>query len=116
MSLYLTTASIYNYVNYKALTDQWLLDKEIQLNDFALYPDSLKTGWGFLASGMAPDLIWDKKTGRPEPQPSPEYKRAFSVEVMDEQNITMVWCGTGYGSCKAIVTIFEEIYKTKRAS
>ena len=114
MTLYLTTTSMFNNLNYKPSTDQWLLNKEeIQLKDIALLPDSLKTGWGLLAPGTAPDWVWDNVTGRPEAPPTPEHKRAFSIEVIDEQNGLMTWSGTGHGSCKAIETIFEEISKAK---
>lgn len=107
---------MFNNLNFKPSTNQWLLNKEeIEPTYVAINPDSLKTGWGLLAPGMAPDWVWDMNTGRPEPQPSPDYKRAFSVEVIDELNGAMDWSGTGHGSCMAIETIFEELNKTKKA-
>lgn len=114
MSLNLTAVSTFKNLTYKPSTDQWLLNKiEIQLSEFAINLDSLKTGWGFLAPGMAPDWTWDTITGQPDPQPTPEHKRAFSIELIDPLNGTMEWNGTGHGSCKAIEKIFEDINKSK---
>jgi hypothetical protein len=114
MSLNLTLVSTYNNLNFKPSTDQWLLNKEeIQLTEVAINLDSLKTGWGLLAPAMAPDWVWDNVTGRPDPQPTPEYKRAFSIEIIAALNGTMDWSGTGHGSCAAIETIFDEINKTR---
>ena len=45
-----------NYLRYTSTIDQWFINKtEIALRAFYLDHGSVKTGWGYINEGMAPD-------------------------------------------------------------
>jgi len=108
--LKLITNNLYSNLTFKSSENSFFLNKELkQLSLIALNIQTLKTGWAYFALGMAPVFVWDAEVGKPGSQPSEEYKRAFSIEVIDEEDGPMDWSGAGYGSCAALEQIFEEI-------
>jgi hypothetical protein len=105
--LNLISVSKYKNVTFKSSENSFFLNKvKKELTRVAINHDSLMTGWAHFVVGTAPVFVWDTKVGNPDPQPTPEYKRAFYIEIIDETDGVMEWVGAGYGSCAAL----EEIY------
>ena len=78
------------YISYKAQeTPHWKIDGvSADLKKFLLDPQSLKTGWGKLASGEAPHWVWAEIAGttieKPtdHQHPASDYKPAFQLMLM----------------------------------
>ena len=78
------------YISYKAQeTPHWKIDGvSADLKKFLLDPQSLKTGWGKLASGEAPHWVWAEIAGttieKPTDNhnPASDYKPAFQLMLM----------------------------------
>lgn len=49
------------------------------LKMFAIDPATIRTGWGKIQRGAAPEWTWDED--KPNPSPGPDWKRGFEVQV-----------------------------------
>lgn len=108
--LKLISKSQYNNLTFKSSENSYFLNKEKKnLDKIVLNIASLQTGWAYFALGMVPEFVWDDEAGKPGLQPSPDYKRCFSIKVIDEEDGSMDWSGAGYGSCAALEEIFGQI-------
>ena len=114
-----------NWIAYKPQANMWEYSEgEIDLKVFVLDNESMKAGWGKIAPGIAPQWIWDKKMGLPDPNPGgtpeeqDEWQRGLSVElyVVDkakEIDDVFTWATTGKGPIQGLDTIYQEIWKLK---
>lgn len=97
------------FIRFLASTNGWFAGgTEIPLDTFQASTTSVKTGWGAMAEGQAPDWHWDEVIGNAGPQPSPEHKRGFSVEMIIDGE-TFEWSSTGTGAIKGFGPLFSEL-------
>lgn len=100
--------------------DNILLDLKGVLID----PESLRTGWGYITRGQAPEWVWDEQLGIRGPEPEakgPDYgdrfKRGFSLDVFipDEgwRNWTTNAKGPGIGLNDVWPQVHEQAKKNK---
>ena len=54
------------FIRYMPSTNGWFVgkDDEVDLKYFILNPTSVKTGWGKITKGEAPDWHWDEALGK----------------------------------------------------
>jgi hypothetical protein len=70
------------YFSWGSQANAWKIDgDEVQLTGFLIDPASLKTGFGKLATGEAPDWVWAEIPGTKMTPPSDEHKAAVYVDV-----------------------------------
>ena len=95
------------YIRFKPSVNAWIADgDEVQLEDVLLDPSTLKTGWGKIAEGQAPEWLWDVSLGKRPPQPSPEHRRGFSVMLKINDKGWREWSANGVGVMKG----FQELW------
>ena len=95
------------YIRFKPSVNAWIADgDEVQLDDVILDPSTLKTGWGKIAEGQAPEWLWDVSLGKRPPQPSPEHRRGFSVMLKIKDKGWREWSANGVGVMKG----FQELW------
>lgn len=98
-----------NFVRFLASNNGWFAGgSEIQLGTFRMSTSSVKTGWGKMAEGQAPDWHWDDVVGKAGAQPSPDHKRGFSA-VMEIDGHPYEWSSTGTGAIKGFQPLFGEL-------
>jgi|TARA_R100000081_G_scaffold88315_1_gene59679 hypothetical protein len=61
-------------------------------------PTTIKTGWGCYDGEY--DYVWDEKPSVRVPQPSPDYKRAFSVRLYSKEYGNLLWQGYTWGEAQ----------------
>lgn len=90
-----------NYIRFSPSINAWQLGKdEIDLKKIVFDLDTIKTGWGMMAEGQAPQWVWDEAIGRRSARPDGEYKRGFAVRVwLGPDRGWAEWSSTGTGSC-----------------
>jgi hypothetical protein len=90
-----------NYIRFSPSINAWQLGKdEIDLKKICFDLDSIKTGWGMMAEGQAPQWQWDDDVGRRSLKPEGEYKRGFSVRCwLGSAHGWAEWSSTGTGPC-----------------
>ena len=99
------------YIRFKPSVNAWYVDgEEIDLKGLALDPNSLKTGWGLIQEGEAPDWKWDEKVGVKGPRPEGEYKRGFSVMVYLKDHGFREWSSNGAGVNKGLSAVWKSIH------
>ena len=99
-----------SYIRYNASTGTWQVDGEaIQMGQFLLDPNSLRTGWGKIVAGMGPDWSWDERPGVKGPQPSDEHKRGFSLQLYSKSFGQREWSTNSAGSNKGLTAIWGEV-------
>lgn len=98
-----------SYIRFLPSLNGWQIGKaEITLGDFILLPDTLKTGWGKMAEGQAPEWTWDEAIGKRGAQPTPEHKRGFSIKfIVDGEEVE--WSSTGTGPVMGFQTLFSDV-------
>ena len=70
------------YFSWGSQANAWKIDgDEVQLTGFLIDPASIKTGFGKLATGEAPDWVWAEIPGTKMPPPSDDHKPAVYVDV-----------------------------------
>lgn len=88
-----------NYIRFSPSINAWQLGKdELDLKKLAFDLGSIKTGWGLMAEGQAPQWVWDDRVGHRSQKPEGEYKRGFSVKVwLGPDRGWAEWSSTGTG-------------------
>jgi hypothetical protein len=103
-----------NYARYQPSTDQWFINKtEFALKQFYLDHGSVKTGWGLINEGMAPDWQWDTLLGVPLAQPTKEHRRGFSARVWIPGYGWVDWATNSTGSNMGFDSVFELVWGHK---
>lgn len=99
--------------------DNILLD----LKGIIVDPASLKTGWGYITRGAAPEWHWDEQPGvkGPEPDPKgPEYqdrfKRGFALDVFVPGTGWRVWTTNAKGPGIGLENIWPAIHEGAKAN
>ena len=86
------------YIRFKPSVNAWIADgDEVQLEDVLFDPSTLKTGWGKIAEGQAPEWSWDERLGKKSPPPSSDHKRGFSVMIKVKDKGWREWSANGVG-------------------
>jgi len=111
-----------SYVRFAPSINGWMKGKdEITIKALVLDVASVKTGWGKMGEGTAPEWHWDAQLGvsgtKPsderDPQGQPLWKRGFSVRLFSKEHGAMEWSSTGTGPCLGFDQVFEEIWNAK---
>lgn len=98
-----------SYIRFLPSVNGWQIGKdEVPLSDFVLLPDTLKTGWGKMQEGAAPEWTWDVAIGKRGPQPSEEHKRGFSIKMIVDGD-EVEWSSTGTGPVMGFQTLFSDV-------
>lgn len=99
------------YFRFKPSLNQWLVDgEEIDFKGMGIDPETLKTGWGKIAEGQAPEWQWDERPGVKSQQPDPDYKRGFSVMVYIKGYGWREWTSTGSGPKMGLEAVWPSIH------
>lgn len=90
-----------SYIRFSPSINAWQLGKdEIDLKKIVFDLDTIKTGWGLMAEGQAPQWVWDASIGARTVKPGDEFKRGFSVRVwLGPDRGWAEWSSTGTGPC-----------------
>ena len=95
----------------------------MNLQGMIVDPASLKTGWGYITRGAAPEWHWDDQPGvrSPEPEPKgPEYKdrfkRGFSLDFFIPDIGWRTWTTNGKGPSICLENIWPEIHEGLKAN
>ena len=111
MSMLGLSDSTAEYIRFKPSLNQWLVDgDEIDLKGLAIDPESLRTGWGKITEGAAPEWSWDERPGVKGTQPSSEHKRGFSVMVYLAAHGWREWTTTGSGPKMGLEAVWPAIH------
>jgi hypothetical protein len=98
-----------SYIRFLPSSNAWMLGKEeITLGDFTLLPETVKTGWGKMAEGQAPEWSWDDAPGKRGAQPSEDHKRGFAIKLIIDGN-EVEWSSTGTGPVMGFQTLFADV-------
>jgi hypothetical protein len=105
------------YFRFKPSINQWLVDgDEIDFKGMGIDPDSLRTGWGKIQEGQAPEWVWDERAGVKGRQPDPDFKRGFSVMVYIKDYGWREWTSTGSGPKMGLEAVWPAIHNAKDAN
>lgn len=105
-----------SYIRFQPSVNSWIMgDEEIDLKQFAVDFGSIKTGWGRMATGEAPEWRWDEKLGARTKIPSDEkdakgnlmWKRGFAVTLFIKEIGVVEWSSTGTGPVMGLEAIFD---------
>ncbi len=71
----------------------------------------IKTGWVWFVDGQAPNAVWDN--GATAPQPTPNHRRAFAVNVFSPKEIGGLreFSSTSNAAIIAVKELYEEQYE-----
>jgi len=117
MSMLGLSESTAEYIRFKPSLNQWLVDgDEIDLKGLLIDPESLKTGWGKISEGVAPEWSWDERAGVKGTQPSPDHKRGFSVMVYLKDRGWREWTTTGSGPKMGLEAVWPQIHNGAAAN
>jgi hypothetical protein len=106
-----------SYIRYMPSTNAWMADgAEVDIKEMVFDLDSLRTGWGKMAEGMAPDWQWDERLGVRGNRPSPEHKRGFSIKVYSKATGLREWSTTGTGPVMGFEAVIDSIWGAKDAN
>lgn len=106
------------FIRYMPSANGWFSgkDHEIDLKYFMLNPTSVKTGWGKITKGEAPDWHWDEALGKRAIRPGDteeekmNYKRGFSVDMFIQEEGLRVFSTTTTGSNIGFENLYTEIH------
>ena len=106
------------FIRYMPSANGWFSgkDHEIDLKYFMLNPSSVKTGWGKITKGEAPDWHWDEALGKRAIRPGDteeekmNYKRGFSVDMFIQEEGLRVFSTTTTGSNIGFENLYSEIH------
>lgn len=110
LDLNLSTIST-RYLRYLPSLDKWQLGKDdfdMKAKQITLLPATVKTGWGKMAEGQAPEWTWDEAPGRRGSQPSMDHKRGFAITLLVDGEETD-WSSTGTGPVMGFQTLFSDV-------
>jgi hypothetical protein len=106
-----------SYIRFMPSANAWVYKgEEITLGQIVIDHDSVRTGWGKMSEGQAPEWQWDERLGVSGRQPSPDHKRGFSIIMYTKQTGSVEWSSTGTGPVIGFEKIFEEIWNAKDAN
>lgn len=90
-----------NYIRFAPSINAWQLGKdEIAIKKIYFDLTSIRTGWGLMAEGQAPQWVWDASLGQRTLKPEGDFKRGFSVRVwLGPDRGWAEWSSTGTGPC-----------------
>ena len=70
------------YVAFKSRDMHWVVDGEkADIKKILIDVDSIKTGFGKIQTGVAPEFVWADIPGTTIPRPSEDHAIAFQVKV-----------------------------------
>lgn len=99
------------YIRFKPSVNAWFVDgSEIELKGLLVDPSSLRTGWGKIQEGQAPEWSWDERPGVKGTQPDSDYKRGFSVLVYLSAHGWREWTTTGSGPKMGLEAVWPAIH------
>lgn len=83
------------FVSYNAKAGRWYTKKDgkdepmFEVADMTAVFDmpNLQTGWFKFSSGVAPEKVMDPSISEASPNPGPEFKRGFQVDLFSEKNL-----------------------------
>lgn len=113
------------YFDWKALDGKFKIDGELcELTAFAVDPDSIMTGWGYVTAGISPDYRWADVPGikMKKPDGPNEFRPAFHLDVYVTENGGAPstgwkpWNTNGRASRDALNAIWEEIHDGAKAN
>ena len=103
-----------SYIRFLPSANAWMIGKdEFALKKFVMDHGSIKTGWGKMETGEAPNWVWDANVGTPGPKPSDDHKRGFAISLFIKGMGTVEWSTTGVGPVMGFVATYDEIFKAK---
>jgi len=98
-----------DWIRFKILDNKWETQTGvIDLKPFVMDIDNFKTGWLHLAEGLR-DWVADDVMGKKDAQPTPDYRRGFSVTLYNKEMGPLEWCSNQVGSNKGIEVLWAEI-------
>lgn len=99
------------YFRFKPSVNAWYVDgEEIEFKGMGIDPDSLKTGWGKIMEGQAPEWQWDERPGVKSPNPGQDFKRGFSVMVYIPGCGWREWTSTVSGPKMGLEAVWPAIH------
>lgn len=99
------------YFRFKPSINAWLVDgEEIEFKGMGIDPKSLKTGWGKIQEGQAPEWQWDERPGVKGRAPDADFKRGFSVMVYINGYGWREWTTTGSGPKMGLEAVWPAIH------
>jgi hypothetical protein len=105
------------YFRFKPSVNAWYVDgEEIDFKGMGIDPASLRTGWGKISEGQAPEWLWDERPGVKGRQPDSEFKRGFSVMVYIKAYGWREWTSTGSGPKMGLEAVWPSIHNGAAAN
>ena len=105
------------YIRFMPSTNSWRTgDEEVEIKYILIDPESVRSGWGKIQLGLAPDWHWDEKLGVRAGRPGNteeeklEYKRGFSVDLFGKEIGLRTWSATGTGATMGFDRLYSEIH------
>ena len=106
------------FIRYMPSTNGWFVGKEdeVDLKYFILNPSSVKTGWGKITKGEAPEWVFDEALGKRAIRPGDteeekmNFKRGFSVDMFIQEEGLRVFSTTTTGSNIGFENVYTEIH------
>lgn len=99
------------YFRFKPSVNAWYVDgDEIEFKGMGIDPDSLKTGWGKIMEGQAPEWVWDERPGVKAPNPGEGFKRGFSVMIYLSDYGWREWTSTGSGPKMGLEAVWPHVH------
>jgi len=115
---FLTGGGTAEYLTWGSQDDSFKVDgSACALSKILIDPNSIRTGFGKIEKGVAPDWVWAEIPGSKIQQPSPDHKPAFSVMTyvtakygapIDGQR---EWQSNSRAAREAIKAIWEAVHK-----
>ena len=104
------------YINHSSQQKRWLsAGNPVEVSSFLVDPSTIKTGWGMYDGEY--HYEWDEKPGVQIDQPTPDFKRAFSVYIWIPKVGTKLWqrhtWGEGQGFNLLCGTFWNDIANAK---
>ena len=107
------------YIRWMPSVNSWKTgDEEVELKYILVDPESVKTGWGRIQMGIAPDWKWDEQLGQRTSRPADglseeermEYKRGFKVDLFNKDIGLRTWSATGTGATMGFEKLYTDIH------
>lgn len=107
-----------NYIRFSPSINAWTLGKEeITLKTVLVDLDSIRTGWGLMAEGQAPQWVWDDVVGKRSLKPGDEFKRGFSVNLyLGPSRGWAEWSSNGTGPNMGVEALVAAAWGEKDAN
>lgn len=105
------------YFRFKPSINAWIVDgDEIDFKGMGIDPESLKTGWGKIQEGAAPEWVWDERPGVKSRAPDADFKRGFSLMVFIKDVGWREWTTTGSGPKMGLEAVWPAIHNSKNSN